>query len=88
MSALTCIGICHLLYMSFCSFAFAFTFGDEHGSIDKGHSQYLHDHDNEGRPQGSPLRGNNGIICFGSGMFYYGIIFHEALITKPRKEIE
>ena len=35
MSALTCIGIGLFLYMPFCSFAIAFTFGDEHGKIEK-----------------------------------------------------
>ena len=35
MIALTCIGIDLFLYMSLCSFAFAFTFGDEHGQIEK-----------------------------------------------------
>ncbi len=35
MIALTCIGIDLFLYMSLCSFAFAFIFVDEHGQIEK-----------------------------------------------------
>jgi len=35
MIALTCIEIDLFLYMSLCSLAFAFTFGVEHGQIEK-----------------------------------------------------
>ena len=54
MSALTCIGIDLFLYMSFCSFAFVFTFGDEHGQIDNVFRlTTTTEGDHKGRPYGA-----------------------------------